>query len=98
MQFYNVAKILTTHGLNGEVKVAVITDFPEERFKPGSVLSIKGDEERVLTVESARTFKQFWLVKFEEITDIDQAEKLRNSPGITRGCLLLSRYLRMHSN
>ena len=78
MQFYNVAKILTTHGLNGEVKVAVITDFTEERFKPGSVLSIKGDEERVLTVESARTFKQFWLVKFEEITDIDQAEKLRN--------------------
>ena len=30
MQYFDVAKILTTHGLNGEVKVNVITDFPED--------------------------------------------------------------------
>lgn len=77
MRFYDVAKILTTHGLKGEVKVAVITDFPEERFEPGVKLSIKGDEERVLTVASGRPFKQFWLVQFEEVTDIEQAEKLK---------------------
>ena len=34
MQFYDVAKVLTTHGLNGEVKVVLITDFPEERDTP----------------------------------------------------------------
>ena len=32
MEYYDVARILTTHGLNGEVKVSVITDFPEDRF------------------------------------------------------------------
>lgn len=77
MQYYDVAKVLTTHGLNGEVKVSLITDFPEERFAPGSVLSLKNDTERTLTVKSGRPFKQFWLVQFEEITDIEQAEKLR---------------------
>lgn len=30
-----------------------------------------------MTVKSSRPFKQFWLVQFEEVTDIDQAEKLR---------------------
>ncbi|RVU71624.1 MULTISPECIES: ribosome maturation factor RimM [Lactobacillus] len=77
MQYYDVAKILTTHGLNGEVKVAVITDFPNERFSAGSELALKDQPEEVLTVKSGRPFKQFWLVQFEEITDIDQAEKLK---------------------
>lgn len=77
MQFYDVAKVLTTHGLNGEVKVALITDFPEERFAVGSKLALKNDHEKILTVKSGRPFKQFWLVQFEEITDIEQAEKLR---------------------
>lgn len=77
MQYYDVAKVLTTHGLNGEVKVSLITDFPEERFKPGSVLSLKNDHDRVLTVKAGRPFKQFWLVQFEEVTSIEEAEKLR---------------------
>lgn len=77
MQFYDVAKILTTHGLNGEVKVALITDFPEERFAPGSELALKENHECKLTVKAGRPFKQFWLVTFAEISDIDQAAKLR---------------------
>ena len=77
MQFYDVAKVLTTHGLNGEVKVSLITDFPEERFAPGSILSLKDDTKRTLTVKTGRPFKQFWLVQFEEIANIDEAEKLR---------------------
>ncbi|GAA3634432.1 ribosome maturation factor RimM [Lactobacillus hamsteri] len=77
MQYYDVAKIINTHGLNGELKVSLITDFPEERFSAGSELALKDDTDRVLTVKKGRPFKQFWLVEFEEITDIDQAEKLK---------------------
>lgn len=77
MQYYDVAKVLATHGLKGEVKLAVITDFPETRFKAGATLRIKDDFDQVLTVSGGRPFKQFWLVTFEEITDIDQAEKLK---------------------
>ena len=77
MQFYDVAKILTTHGLQGEVKVALITDFPNNRFAAGSRLALKDDHNLILTVKSGRPFKQFWLVTFEEIDDIEQAEKLK---------------------
>ena len=77
MQYYDVAKIINTHGLNGEVKVKVITDFPEERFSAGSQLSLREDTDRTLTVKSGRPFKQFWLVQFEEITDINEAEQLK---------------------
>ena len=41
MEYYDVARILTTHGLNGEVKVSVITDVPEDRFEIGVHLAIK---------------------------------------------------------
>ncbi|WEV38089.1 ribosome maturation factor RimM [Lactobacillus sp. ESL0680] len=77
MQYYDVAQIVTTHGLKGEVKVNLITDFPEERFSAGSKLTLKDDQDRVLTVTSGRPFKQSWLVQFAEVTDIDQAEKLK---------------------
>lgn len=73
MEYYDVARILTTHGLNGEVKVSIITDFPEDRFAIGMHLAIKGETSQVLTVAKSRPFKQFWLVQFAEITDIDQA-------------------------
>ncbi len=77
MQFYDVARILTTHGLNGEVKVTQITDFPEKRFAPGSKLSLKDDLQTELTIKSSRPFKQFWLIQFEEINQIEQAELLK---------------------
>lgn len=77
MQYYDVAKVLTTHGLKGEVKVSLITDFPEERFSSGTVLALKNNHESILTVKSGRPFKQFWLVQFEEVSDIAEAEKLR---------------------
>lgn len=76
MQFYDVARILSTHGLKGEVKVALITDFPEERFALNQELALKDTPQKKLTVKSGRPFKQFWLVQFNEITDIDSAEKL----------------------
>ena len=53
MQFYDVARILTTHGLTGEVKVTQITDFPEKRFAPGSKLSLKDDLQTELTIKSS---------------------------------------------
>ncbi|MDF7639102.1 ribosome maturation factor RimM [Lactobacillus sp. ESL0791] len=77
MQFYDVAQILTTHGLTGEVKVKIITDFPDERFASGTKLALKDDHECELSVTSSRPFKQFWLVQFEEVTSIEEAEKLR---------------------
>ena len=57
--------------------MALNTDFPNNRFAAGSRLALKDDHNLVLTVKSGRPFKQFWLVTFEEIDDIEQAEKLK---------------------
>ncbi len=34
--WFNVGKIVNTHGIRGEVRVISTTDFPEERYAPGS--------------------------------------------------------------
>lgn len=39
-EWLNVGKIVNTHGVRGEVRVVSKTDFPEERYKKGSVLYI----------------------------------------------------------
>lgn len=77
MDLYEVGQIINTHGIHGEVKVKVITDFPDRRFQAGQQLHLQARPERVLTVTAGRPFQQFWLVKFAEITDLDQAKKLQ---------------------
>ncbi|MGO1337727.1 MAG: ribosome maturation factor RimM, partial [Leuconostoc fallax] len=38
MEYYKVGTIVNTHGIRGEVKVAAITDFAEQRFQKGNTL------------------------------------------------------------
>lgn len=77
MDFYEVGKIINTHGIDGEVKVSLITDFPEQRFKPGQQLYLKNQPSRPLTVAQGRPFQQFWLVTFKEVQSLDQAKALQ---------------------
>ena len=41
MNYYEVGKIVNTHGIKGELKIISKTDFPEDRFKPGKILNIR---------------------------------------------------------
>lgn len=74
-KLYNVGKVVNTHGIRGEVKVVSQTDFPEERFGKGSrlVLTESDNGTRLLPVqvESARTHKQLYIVKFKGYDDIN---------------------------
>ena len=78
--YFEVGKILTTHGLKGEVKVNPITDFIEERFTPGTNLyigkNVKDTDMQPVTVEKARMHKQFVLVTFVGIDNIDEAKTI----------------------
>lgn len=75
--YFEVGTILTTHGLKGEVKVSVVTDFPELRFAPESRLYVDlNGKMQELTVESVRMHKQFYLIYFKQIKNIDEAEKI----------------------
>ena len=37
-KWFNVGKIVNTHGIRGEVRVISKTDFPDERYKKGNTL------------------------------------------------------------
>jgi len=70
-----VCRIGKAQGLKGEVTVQVFTDEPYERFEPGNVLCT-ADGEREFVIERARTFKNRWILLFEESQDRNDAEAL----------------------
>lgn len=76
---FTVGSIVGTHGLNGEVRVLSRTDFPHLRFAKGSVLTMQGNHlpTRIVHVRSGRLQKNVYVVSFEEINTIDEAEKCR---------------------
>ncbi len=73
--FLIIGRVLAPWGRSGEVKVLVETDFPD-RFAPGSSVLFNGQP---LEVESSRPQKQFLLVKFATINNIQDAEKLKGT-------------------
>nr|WP_244244671.1 ribosome maturation factor RimM [Marinilactibacillus kalidii] len=77
MEFYDVGKIVNTHGLKGEVRVISVTSNPEDRYYAGAPLSWFKDEEQLdLTVRTHRVHKNFDLVAFEDFPSINDVERL----------------------
>lgn len=68
MEYIEVAKIVNTHALKGEVKLESYTDF--DRFKKGNILYC-GKEHIELKVKSHRVDKGFDYVTFEGYEDIN---------------------------
>ncbi len=78
--WFNVGKIVNTHGVKGEVRVISVTDFEEERFQEGALLyfSYPGQEEVIpLTVKTHRLHKQFHLLQFEGYHSLNEVEPLK---------------------
>ncbi|SEN59955.1 16S rRNA processing protein RimM [Amphibacillus marinus] len=77
--YYNVGKIVNTHGIKGEVKVVRITDF-DERFKPGNRLYLflaDKPEPLALTIKQHRKHKQFDMLQFEGYHNINEVEHFK---------------------
>lgn len=70
-----VGLITGAHGLRGEVKVELHTDFPE-RFAPGATLRL-GTELEPVEIAASRPHQGQVLVLFEQVTNRNQAEALR---------------------
>ncbi|MCY7681794.1 ribosome maturation factor RimM [Bacillus velezensis] len=80
-RWFNVGKIVNTHGIKGEVRVISKTDFAEERYKPGNTLYLfaEGAAEPIkVTVSAHRLHKQFHLLQFKEMPSLNEVEHLRN--------------------
>lgn len=75
-----VALVRGVHGLRGAVRVEVLTDRPEARFRPGTVLHREADD-RALTIVSAEPVADGpgWRVRFQEVPSRDVADSLRGA-------------------
>lgn len=71
-EYYRVGKLVNTHGVRGEMRVIVTTDFPDERFVVGQQLYIDDAAKTPVVINSVRQHKGFTLVTFENYTDINQ--------------------------
>lgn len=73
MKYFDVATIVKTHGIKGELQVLSVTDFPEERFQPGSqlFLTTANAGSQPVEVESVRPHKQFLLIKLKNYDNIN---------------------------
>ena len=74
-QFLQVGVISSTHGIRGEVKVFPTTDDPVRFKKLKNVLLDTGREQLELEVQSVKFFKQFVIVKFKGIDNINEMYK-----------------------
>ncbi|GAA4619453.1 ribosome maturation factor RimM [Saccharopolyspora hordei] len=75
-----VGRVVRPHGVRGELVVEVLTDSPELRFAPGSVLGtqLRGkDRGQELTVAAARPHAGRLLLRVEGVDSRDAAEELR---------------------
>ncbi|MFG1923668.1 ribosome maturation factor RimM [Cryptosporangium sp. NPDC048952] len=72
-----VGRIGRAHGIRGDVLVEVRTDEPDERFAAGSVLVTDPADAGPLTVADARWHSGKLVVRFADVQDRNDAEKLR---------------------
>ncbi|GAA0518824.1 ribosome maturation factor RimM [Saccharopolyspora subtropica] len=77
-----VGRIVRPHGVRGELVVQVLTDSPELRFAPGSVLGLQrrgAERAENLTVTAARPHAGRLLLRAEGVEGRDAAEELRGA-------------------
>ncbi len=76
-----VGRVVRPHGLRGQVVIASETDFGAERFAPGAKVwrQAGGAMEAMtsLTVVDSHPQSDRWIVAFENVTTVEEAETLR---------------------
>lgn len=84
MTYYNVGKIVNTHGLRGEVRIISVSDFTQDRYKKGQSLVILNNGQVVeeVIINSHRKHKNFDIVSFENKLNINDVERYK---GLTLG-------------
>ena len=72
-----VGIITSTHGVRGEVKVYPTTDDPRRFRRLKEVVLDTGKEKMNLEIEGVKFFKQFVILKFKRLDNINDIEKYR---------------------
>lgn len=75
-EFITIGKIIAPWGIKGELKVEVVTDFPQ-RFTPSSKIYIN---RQPMTINSTEWHKGKAIIKLNTINSIEDAQRLRGQP------------------
>ncbi len=75
-EYLEAGKIVTTHGIRGEVKIMPYTDTPELLCEFERLFLGKNKDE--VYIERSRTAKNMVIAKLEGINTVEDAEKLRS--------------------
>lgn len=78
--YLQVGVITTTHGIRGEVKVFPTTDDPARFEELKQVVLDTGRSQLPLEIEGVKYFKQFVILKFKGINNINDIEKYCKCP------------------
>ena len=75
-----VGRVIAPFGVRGEVKVIVLTDFPE-RFDAGNRLTLEfaDGKKHLATIQKSRAHKAGLVVKLDCAETVDDAEQLRGA-------------------
>ncbi len=78
-EYFRVAKIVGTHALRGDLKIAVTTDFAESRFKVGNELKLKLKNKQILdvVVKKFQYYKNGALLGLDGYTNINDVEHFK---------------------
>ncbi|KUK11430.1 MAG: Ribosome maturation factor RimM [Clostridia bacterium 41_269] len=74
-----VAKVINTHGIKGEVKAVPLSDFKDRYQQLKEVFIKEKNEYSPLNLEKVRWHKGNLLLKFKEISSINEAELLKGN-------------------
>lgn len=93
-----IGKIVNTQGIKGEVRILSNSDFKDERFKEGAIITVKNKREsEQLKIEKSHAYKSFMIVKFTRFDNINQVLKYKNydvfADEISRDMLMEDEYL-----
>ncbi|HAP94106.1 MAG TPA: 16S rRNA processing protein RimM [Desulfotomaculum sp.] len=74
-----VGKILDAHGVRGWVRVLPLTDFPERFLDMAQVILLQNGQYMEYRLAEAMQHKQFVLLRFEGISDMNVAKVLKGA-------------------
>lgn len=78
MEYLTLGKIIDTFSLDGSVKILSSTTNQDIRYKKGNKVFVSDNNEmKELTIVSYRRSSNFDIVKFQEITTVDEALLLK---------------------
>ncbi len=79
-ELFLIGQITKPHGIKGEVRVSVLTSFPERFFELNNVYLVgpSDEEPRLVDINLIREHGSVFIIKFSGVDSRSEAEKLRN--------------------